>query len=194
VSRYPARVNQTTKSLGPFPDIKETWGEHGLRWKDLGGEAAMHALCPINAMDITRRQKMKLLVGGPGGPLAALAAATLQIGAIHAIVSEAEADALGTFPSPHLSTLNDLVEVAAGRHYHRVLLGFAGTSWDVHACTPWIQRLKPEGQFIVFGIAESQVSQVFEEMATKGFALRASGRRHDFAFLAGTMEHGHRLG
>jgi len=194
MSRYPARVSANTKSLGPFPDIKETWGEHGLRWKDLGGEAAMHALCPVEAMDITRRQKMKLLVGGPGAPLAALAAATLQIGAVHAVVSETEADALGTFSSPHFSILSNLEEVAAGRHYHRVLLGFASTAWDVHTCTPWIQRLKPEGQFIVFGIAETQVSLVFEEMAAKGFALRASGRRHDFAFLAGTMEHGHRLG
>ena len=110
------------------------------------------------------------------------------------MVSKADANALGVFPSPHLSILNNLEEVAVGRHYHRVLLGFAGTSWDVHACTPWIQRLKPEGQLIVFGITESQVSLIFEEMAAKGFALRASGRRHGFSFLAGTMEHGHRLG
>jgi len=154
----------------------------------------MHALCPINTIDIGRRQKMKLLVGGPGAPLAALGATALQIGTVHAVVSESEADALGTFPSPHLSTLRNLEMVAVGRHYHRVLLGFAGTTWDVHACTPWIQHLKPEGQFIVFGIAETQVGQVFKEMAAKGFALRASGRRHDFSFLAGTMEHGHRLG
>ena len=194
MSRYPARVNHATHSLGPFPDIEETWGEHGLRWSKLGGESALHALCPISAMDTNRRQKMKLLVGGSGAPLAALAAATLQLGEIHAVFDKDEADALAEFQKPAFSVMANLEEVAVGRHYHRVLLGFASTPWDVHACTPWIQRLKPEGQFIVYGISESQVDLVFEEMAAKGFSLRASGRRHDFTFLAGTMEHGHRLG
>jgi len=177
--------------LDPAP-----WGSAFTAWMEQGGATALHALAPVAAMEPNIRHTMKLLAVGPGAPLAAVAAVQMNLLQVHLVCLPEDREALQ--PLRNQKTEFDFFmeesDVPTGRHYHRILCGGGKQAVQTQDCAAWVKRLKPEGQFLLFGLPEDNLQGTFKNLASKGFALRGSGRHQGFGFLAGTLEHGHRLG
>ncbi len=177
--------------LDPAP-----WGSTFATWMEQGGETALHALAPVAAMDPNVRHTMKLLAVGPGAPLAAVAAVQMNLLQVHLVCSAKDREALQPLRNnkTEFDFFTEESDVPTGRHYHRILYGSGKQSVVTQDCAAWVKRLKPEGQFLLFALPEDELQAAFKNLASKGFALRGSGRRQSLGFLAGTLEHGHRLG
>ena len=180
-------MTSSIKNLGPFANPKDLWRKSGLPWKDLGGESALQALCPLGSLIASEREKMDILVGGTAAHIIGIAALNLNVRNIHVI-----SEAIDKNKENGLTLFPNMKNLKASYTYNRVLIGFAKKTWDAKTCTPWIQRLKPGGQITLFGLAETMLQKAFEDVAKEGFSLRASGRRNQFSFISGTINGNHR--
>ncbi len=179
----PIRLGHLELDLSENLDSLENWNREG-------GLLAVQALSPLAALESEKRELLSLVASGPGSALAVLAAVALGFGrvdaALHPDDQEACRGPLGTLGESNL--VNRVEDLPRDTRHHRALLGMDGgipnrADWD-----PLVSRLRHEGQLVVFGFPRGSQEHVFEDLASSGMSLRASGRAEDLVFLSGSLE------
>ena len=158
---------------------------------DAAGMLALQALNPMATLPASQRARLSLLVTGPSATLPFLCACVLGFQRVAAVVSEAEQVALqGLIPSDfsgQAECLDRAERLPQDRAFHRVLLGCDGAVPEVITGAPLVQRLRPEGQFILFGLPQTSAQDTFVRFSENGLSLRGAGFRENLAFLAGSL-------
>ena len=159
---------------------------------DAAGRLALQALNPMATLPASQRAQLALLVVGPSATLPFLCACVLGFQRVTAVVAEAEKVTLqGLMPgnfSGQTEYLDRTEELPQDRAFHRALLGCDGTVPEVITGAPLVQRLRPEGQFILFGLPQTSTQDTFVRFSENGLSLRGAGFRENLAFLAGSLD------
>lgn len=166
-------------------------------WLADGGALAVQALQPVAGLPPAERRAWSLIAAGPGAALGALTAGALGLTEVAAVLhpDDAAPFAAAGARSPWVrwNACARLDELANGAHAHLALLGCGGTPPAPAALLPLVKHLRPEGLLVLFGLPAAGLRETFAELSARGLSLRGCGLRGEHAFVAGSLEHGHRL-
>jgi len=169
------------------------------QWLEDGGELAVQAINPVAGLPLEERRAFSLVAAGPGAALAALTACAVGFARITVALHpddfepfQAAADAMGGSSARTVTQRPE--ELPTDHPGHLSLLGCGRRRPATADCLPLVRRLRPEGQLVLFGVPEGDLQEVFQDLSQRGFSLRGTGIRDGVGFLAGSLDHGHRLG
>ena len=167
-------------------------GEPALSWREAGGTLGVHALIPVAGLEAAKRRRHALIAAGGGAAVPALAGAALGLEQVTVVLQAPDRaafeSAVAAIAHPHLSVLDHLTDAPADPRYHLAMWGCRGAVPDLADCRGLVQRLKPEGQLVLFGLPKESLDDMFEELARRSWSLRAAGIQDGLAFLAGAVE------
>jgi len=160
------------------------------QWQDVGGKLAAQALSPLAAVDPSKTKNLCLLATGPGSAIAGVIGVQLGFKQIDLVLHPDDAALFAKFDKDARANIFDRIEkVPPGRNYHRILLGCDAKAPEVGQGRDLVQRLKREGQFVLFGLPRKELNPTFALFSKHGLSLRACGLEGDFGFLSGSLVH-----
>ena len=178
----------TAVPLGAAADAVEDWIQAGAL-------LAAQAMAPAAALPVHVRQRLSLLVMGPGSALAAFIAVCLEVRQVEVVLHPNDVEPfhhlLARRGSPtEVHEFARIDDASDGAFHDMVALGCDGqVPASLGEAGPLVRRMRPEGQLLLFGIPAREIKSVFDRAARKGMALRAMGIRGELAFLCGSLEH-----
>ncbi len=164
-------------------------------WLAAGGLLGLQAIAPLADLPERRRRTLAFLGAGPGCALAALGALRLGFRLVDLVAHPEDEEpfraAAGAAGAPGEWRLHRRVDdVADGAFHHWVLCGCEGTApASLEAFGPFVRRLRPEGQMVLFGLPAAAVEEVFDRAAERGLALRSLAIQGALAAIGGSLEH-----
>ncbi len=169
-------------------------------WQAAGGLLGVQALTPLADVPERGRAGMAFLGAGPGCALPALAALRLGFRAVELVAHpedeepfRALAAAAGATGAWRLHRRVD--EVPAGALHHWVMAGCDGQApGAMEPFGPFVRRLRPEGQMVLFGLPANAIEETFLRAAGHGMALRSLAVQGSLAAIGGSLEHRNTFG
>ncbi|MDP6963132.1 MAG: hypothetical protein QGF46_03095 [Planctomycetota bacterium] len=169
-------------------------GDNAAAWMSASGLLVAQAMAPGAVLETAQIAKLNLLCVGDGSALAAFLAVQMKCNHVDVVLHPDEREQLkemlAKISSPTTINILDSVDQIDGEHkYHMAGWGCDGEApKQLNELAPLVKHLRHEGQLVIFGFPASALQKLFNEAATKGLALRASGFRDNLAFFSGSLE------
>ncbi|RMH02746.1 MAG: hypothetical protein D6702_07945 [Planctomycetota bacterium] len=168
-------------------------------WIADGGLLAAQALHPVAGLPPEQRRGLRLTAAGPAAALAGLVAAAIGFARIAAALHPDDREAFSAAMErigggAEVAVVDRMADLPTDHANDYAFLGCGGTPPRPDLLGPLVHRLRPEGQLVLFGLPRAAMRASFDDFSARGLSLRAAGIDGDFAFLAGSLDHGHRIG
>jgi hypothetical protein len=169
-------------------------GDNAATWMSTSGLLVAQAMAPGAALEHQQIAKLNFLCVGNGSTLAAFLAVQMKCNHVDVILHPDERQQLETvlanMSSPtSINILSSLEQIDGAHKYHMAAWGCDGEKpKTLNDLAPLVKHLRHEGQLAVFGFPTRDLQELFDEAASKGMALRASGFRDDLSFFSGSLE------
>ncbi|MBC8369192.1 MAG: hypothetical protein H8E25_04270 [Planctomycetes bacterium] len=169
-------------------------GDNAEAWLNTSGLLVAQAMAPGAALEQQQIAKLNFLCVGNGSTLAAFLAVQMKCNHVDVILHPDEQQqleaVLNKISSPTSINILSSTDNIDGEHkYHMAAWGCdAEKPKSLNDLAPLVKHLRHEGQLVMFGFPASNLQELFDEAASKGMALRASGFRDDLAFFSGSLE------
>lgn len=164
-------------------------------WQASGALLGVQALTPLTTTPERLRRAMGFLGAGASAAVPALAALRLGFGRIELVVHPEDEEPMralaATAGAAGELLLHRRVDDARDGAFHNwVLVGTDGQApGSLEPFAPFVRRLRPEGQMVLFGLPITALEETFLRAAAHGMALRSLAVQGHLAALGGSLEH-----
>jgi hypothetical protein len=169
-------------------------------WQASGALLGVQALTPLTTAPERQRRAMGFLGAGAGCAVPALAALRLGFGRVELVLHPDEEEPMRAMAAAAGAAgellLHRRVDQAADGAFHNwAMVGTEGQApGSLEPFAPFVRRLRPEGQMVLFGLPVAALEETFLRAAAHGMALRSLAIQGSLAALGGSLEHRNTFG